>query len=175
VWLVEYSRIVTFPSVISIFIHATLLLPLSSSIFNGTKCRNNKALISPHEFRAYFSSVFHSFFTKFVLMLTSYNLIRSHFRRSHRHWFCTIVALKPEPQPPPTTTTSATTTTTTSNSFPSKRFLLLGFDSRRHIHHTHHYSFHRSAFFLLLLIFSIIDYFSLFIIFSLSFRFLYKS
>ncbi|KAK2432363.1 Metal tolerance protein C4 [Trifolium repens] len=79
-------------------------------------------------------------------MLTSYNLLRSHFRRSHRHWFCTIVALKPEPQPPPTTTTSATTTTTTSNSFPSKRFLLLGFDSRRHIHHTHHYSFHRSFF-----------------------------
>ncbi|MCH79804.1 metal tolerance protein C4-like [Trifolium medium] len=78
-------------------------------------------------------------------MLTSYNLLlRSRFRRSHQHWFCTIVALKPEPQPPPTTVVAATTTT--SYSLPSRRLLFHGFDSRRHLHHSHHHSFHRSFF-----------------------------
>ncbi|KEH28609.1 putative cation efflux protein [Medicago truncatula] len=77
-------------------------------------------------------------------MLTSYNLLRSRFRCSHQHWFCTIVALKPEPpQPPPFT---VTTTTTSSYLLPSRRFLFLGFDSRRHLHHSHHHSFHRSFF-----------------------------
>lgn len=77
-------------------------------------------------------------------MLTSYNLLRSRFRRSHQHWFCTIVALKPEPpQPPPFT---VTTTTTSSYLLPSRRFLFLGFDSRRHLHHSHRHSFHRSFF-----------------------------
>lgn len=101
-------------------------------------------------------------------MLTSYNLLRSRFRSSHQHWFCTIVALKPEPQPPPTTF-AVTTTTTTSCSLPSRRFLCLGFDSRRHLHHSHHHSFHRSTFFslLLLLIFTIIDSLTWFVIFSL--------
>jgi len=95
-------------------------------------------------------------------MLTSYNLLRSRFRfrRSHQHWFCTIVALKPEPpQPPPFTVTA----TATPYSLPSRRFLFLGFDSRRHLHHSHHHSFHRSVFLSSSsnAFFSIIDYFKL--------------
>jgi len=145
---VEYSRIHT-----SLFLLSqsscqctlsTLPLSPSSSTFIS-KCNNTKSLIiSPSP--------------KFV-MLTSYNLLRSRFRRSHHHWFCTIVALKPEPpQPPPTTVT-----TTTSYLLHSRRFLFLGFDSRRHLHHSHHHSFHRSVFLSSSsnAFFSIIDYFKL--------------